>query len=189
MIDAPVVEAVVKIGGSLLSLSDALPPTLAALERIAATRAILIVPGGGPFADVVRAASTNHDLSDDDAHWMAILGMEQFALMLATRIRNAELVSRRGEIARALARGKIPVLAPYRWLREADPLPHSWDVTSDSIAAWVATQVHAPRLILIKPPGHDPSSAVDRYFDRARTPDVQVSIVTTDSLTGSWFPD
>ena len=86
-------------------------------------------------------------------------------------------------------RKKLPVLAPYRWLREADPLPHSWDVTSDSIAAWVASRIGARRLILIKPPGHDPRTAVDHYFDRALPPMVQVSIVTPDLLTGSWFPD
>jgi aspartokinase-like uncharacterized kinase len=187
--DAPVIEAVVKVGGALLSIDGALPRTLAALERIAAAHSILIVPGGGPFADAVRIAGTQYDLSDDDAHWMAILGMEQFALLLASRLRNAELVSRRGEISRAFVRHKLPVLAPYRWLREADPLPHSWDVTSDSIAAWVASQLGAPRLILIKPPGHDPHTAVDRYFDRARAPALQLSIVTPDTLTESWFLD
>ena len=156
MIDAPVIDAVVKIGGSLLSLDGVLPVTIAALERVAAERAILIVPGGGTFADAVRIASAQHDFGDDDAHWMAILGMEQFALLLASRMRNAELVHRHEDIAPALARGRIPVLAPYRWLRDADPLPHSWDVTSDSIAAWVASQIGARRLILIKPTGHDP---------------------------------
>jgi aspartokinase-like uncharacterized kinase len=184
-----VIDAVIKVGGSLLSLRDALTRTLASLERIARTRSILIVPGGGPFADAVRTASTQHDIGDDDAHWMAILGMEQFSLLLASRIRNAELVHRRGEIARAVARGRIPVLAPYRWLREADPLPHSWDVTSDSIAAWVASQLDARSLILIKPPGYDPRAAVDRYFERARAPAMPVSIVTPDSLTESSFPD
>jgi len=182
-------DAVIKVGGSLLSLGSALPRTLAALERLAATRSILIVPGGGPFADAVRVASEHHAISDDDAHWMAILGMEQFALLLASKVRNAELVHRPGEIARAAARKMIPVLAPYRWLREADPLPHSWDVTSDSIAAWVATRVGARELILIKPPGHDPRTAVDSYFDRARSPATKVSIVTPDTLTESWFPD
>ena len=52
-----------------------------------------------------------------------------------------------------LAAGRVPVIAPYRWLREADPLPHSWDVTSDSIAAWLASALGAARLVLVKPPG------------------------------------
>ncbi|MDQ2765690.1 MAG: uridylate kinase [Gemmatimonadota bacterium] len=182
-------DAVIKVGGSLLSLDDALPRTIAALEHLAISRSILVVPGGGPFADAVRAADDLDALGDDGAHWMAILGMEQFAILLASRIRNAELVHRRGEIARATVCGKIPVLAPYRWLREVDPLPHSWDVTGDSIAAWVASRVGARQLILIKPQGHDPRTAVDRHFDRARPPALKVSIVTPDMLTGSWFPD
>jgi aspartokinase-like uncharacterized kinase len=119
---------------------------------------------------------------------MAILGMDQYAILLASGLRNAELVRHRGEIARAQSRGNLPVLAPSQWLREADPLPHSWDVTSDSIAAWVAAEVGARRLILIKPSTHDRHTIVDRYFERARPPTLEYSIVTTDMLSGSWFP-
>lgn len=183
------IDAVVKVGGSLLGLDDALTRTLSALEVAARTHAILIVPGGGPFADAVRAVDQRHALGDDDAHWMALLGMEQLAVLLASRMRNAELVHRRGEIARAIVRGKIPVLAPYRWLRETDPLPHSWDVTSDSIAAWVATQIPARQLILIKPDAYDALTVVDRYFDRARAPSMKYSVMTPELLTRNWFPE
>lgn len=182
------IDAVVKVGGALLAIDDALASTLAALERAAQTHALVIVPGGGPFTDAVRAIDQRHSLSSDDAHWMAILGMEQFGILLASRIRNAELVHRRGEIARALARGRLPVLAPYRWIREADPLPHSWDVTSDSIAAWIASEIGAQQLILIKPDAHDTLTVVDRYFDRARSPSMKWTVITPASLTGSWFP-
>jgi aspartokinase-like uncharacterized kinase len=183
-----VIDAVVKVGGALLQLEDALARSLAALEQAASTHTLLIVPGGGPFADAVRAVDARHALRPSDAHWMAILGMEQFAILLASRLRHAELVHRRGEVARAHARGMLPVLAPYRWLRESDPLPHGWDVTSDSIAAWIASVVGARQLILIKPDAHDPSSAVDSYFDRARAPQMKYSIMTPAMLTGSWFP-
>lgn len=183
------IDAVVKVGGALLDSGDALARTISALELLAQNRTILIVPGGGPFADAVRSVSEQHPLSNDDAHWMAILGMDQFAILLASRIRNAELVHRRGEVARAHTRGKIPVLAPYRWLREADPLPHSWDVTSDSIAVWVAAELGARQLILIKPDAHDALTALDRYFDRARAPSLKYSILTPAMLTGSWFPE
>lgn len=182
------IDAVVKVGGSLLGLDDALARTLSALELAAHTHTSLIVPGGGPFAEAVRAVEQHHALTGDDAHWMAILGMEQLAVLLASRLRNAELIHRRGEIARAIVRGKIPVLAPYCWLRETDPLPHSWDVTSDSIAAWVATQVPARQLILIKPDAHDTLTVVDRYFDRARSPSMKYSVMTPAMLKGNWFP-
>jgi aspartokinase-like uncharacterized kinase len=182
------VDAVVKIGGALLGTGDALGRTLTALELVAREKTLLIVPGGGPFADAVRAADEKHSLTSDDAHWMAILGMDQFAILLASKMRNAVLVHRRGEIARAVVRGQTPVLAPYRWLREADPLPHSWDVTSDSIAAWIASAVAARQLILIKPDAHDALTVVDRYFDRARAPSMKCSIMSPAMLTGSWFP-
>ena len=182
------IDAVIKVGGALLATPHELATVIAALDEIAPGRSLLVVPGGGPFADSVRAVDRAHALAARDAHWMAILGMEQFAILLASRLENAELVHRRGEIARAHARGMIPVLAPYRWLREADPLPHSWDVTSDSIAAWIAGQVGARRLILIKPSAHDASAIVDRYFDRARPPSLDWSFVTPAMLSGNWFP-
>lgn len=182
------IDAVIKVGGALLSLDDALPRFVSAVRRIPAERSFVVIPGGGPFADVVRSVDEHCSLSPDDAHWMAILGMDQYAILLASRIANAELVHRHGEIARAHARGRIPVLAPYRWLREADPLPHSWDVTSDSIAAWIAARVGARQLILIKPSGRDAHSTVDRYFERARSPALKCSVVTPDMLNGNWFP-
>lgn len=183
-----VIDAVIKIGGALLSLDDALPRALTAIELLSPDLSLVIVPGGGPFADAVRSVHERHSLTPDDAHWMAILGMDQYAILLVSRLRNAELVSRPGEIARAHARGRIPVLAPYQWLRDADPLPHSWNVTSDSIAAWVATEIGARQLILIKPSARDRHTILDRYFDRARPPSLGYSIVTPDMLSGSWFP-
>lgn len=182
------IDTVVKVGGALLSLDDALPRLVDALNRIPPGRSFMVIPGGGPFADAVRSVDRLHSLSADDAHWMAILGMDQYAMFLASRIPNAELVHRHGEIARARARGRIPVLAPYRWLLEADPLPHSWDVTSDSIAVWIAVQVGARQLVLIKASTHDEHSIVDRYFDRARPAGLKCSIITPDMFSGNWFP-
>ena len=184
----PVIDAVIKIGGALLSLDDALARTIAALEHLSSDRSFVVVPGGGPFADVVRTVSERHALGADEAHWMAIMGMDQYAILLASRITNAELVYRRGDIARALARKRIPVLAPFRWLREADPLPHSWDVTSDSIAAWIAGEIGARHLILIKASTHWRDDVVDRYLERARPPGVALSLVTPDMLSRTWFP-
>jgi hypothetical protein len=75
----------------------------------------------------------------------------------------------------------VAVLAPYRWLREADPLPHTWDVTSDSIAAWIAGQVGAQRLVLVKPPGAIEGDLVDPYFTRVLPVGVKRLIVRGDS--------
>jgi 5-(aminomethyl)-3-furanmethanol phosphate kinase len=122
---------VVKLGGSLYHRVPVLVPILMAAER-----PLVIVPGGGPFANAVREAR----IDDDTAHWMAIAAMEQFGLYMA---------SYGLPVTDSLAvPGHPVVLLPYRCLREKDPLPHSWDVTSDTIAAWVADSLGLDLLLL-----------------------------------------
>ena len=99
---------------------------------------------------------------------MAILGMDQYAHLLAARIDSGTVVAGREQIADAHRREQIPVLAPSAWLKAVDPLPHSWDVTSDSIAAWVAGEIGAARLLLIKPPGARGPDLVDAHFQKTQ---------------------
>jgi hypothetical protein len=113
---------------------------------------------------------------------MAVLAMDQFAHLIVDRRAQAALVTGPVEIERALAEDRLPVLAPYRWLRERDPLPHAWDVTSDSIAAWVADALGAHRLVLVKPPHAEGVGLVDPYFSRALPLYVETRIVTADRL-------
>jgi dihydroneopterin aldolase len=108
--------------------------------------------------------------------------MDQYAHLVASRLAGATIVDEPDGIRRALASGQVPVLAPSRWLQEADPVPHSWDVTSDSIAAWVAGQVGATELLLIKPPHARGDSLVDRFFSRALPATVTVRIVPADQV-------
>jgi aspartokinase-like uncharacterized kinase len=175
------VDVVIKLGGGIAAHLAHFDAVLDAVARGARAQRLLIVPGGGVFADAVRDADRRLGLSDDAAHWMAILGMNQFAHVLAERLRGGALLEDRSEIDAALDAGAIPVLAPYRWMREADPLPHSWDVTSDSIAAWVAGVVGARQLVLVKPPGAE-GGVVDPCFARALPAGVTPTIVPADRL-------
>jgi len=176
------VEVVVKIGGGLLKSAGDLERVLGTIASAARERRLLVVPGGGPFADAVRAVDAQVHLSDDAAHWMAILAMDQYAHLLAARLEGAALVADPAEIAAALAAGHVPVLAPYRWMRETDPLPHSWDVTSDSIAAWIAGAVGARRLVLIKPAGASGDNLVDPHFQRCLPPGMSWEVTAADRL-------
>ena len=108
--------------------------------------------------------------------------MDQYAHAITSRLPDSVLVTGRDDVDRAFARQRIPVLAPYVWLREADPLPHSWDVTSDSIAAWIAGQVGASRLVLVKPAGASGPSVVDSCFERFLAPGIETAIVTADRI-------
>ena len=176
------IETVVKIGGGVLADRATFASVLAAIGDIARSRRVLIVPGGGPFADAVREMDRREHLSDDAAHWMAILAMDQYAELIASRLAGSALVWSPDEIHDAIDAGAIPVLAPSRWLRAADPLPHSWEVTSDSIAAWVAGAVGATQLVLVKPPGARGDAVVDPYFERALGANVSHVIVTADRI-------
>jgi aspartokinase-like uncharacterized kinase len=184
---------VIKVGGSLGAHPARLRRLMEALAGAARRHWLVVVPGGGSFADEVRRADRRFRLGDSAAHWMAILAMDQYGHLLAELAPGAVLVRDR----RSLAPCRLNVLAPFAWLRRADPLPHSWDVTSDSIAAWIARALRAQRLMLVKHedgfigpergPGSMPphvrqivldafAGAVDPYFARALDPAI-----------GCWF--
>jgi aspartokinase-like uncharacterized kinase len=107
---------------------------------------------------------------------MAVLAMDQCAHLLAGMRTELTIATSEREVESSIASGRIPVVAPYRWLRDADPLPHTWDVTSDSISAWIASTLGATQLVLVKPPGAAGEGAVDSYFARAIAPGLRWSI-------------
>jgi 5-(aminomethyl)-3-furanmethanol phosphate kinase len=136
------VLTVVKIGGGLGD--DVLPALCTTLGELGERHPLIVVPGGAGFADAVRDADRRFGLDAAATHRMAILGMEQFGWLLSELIPGAE---RRADLA-AVGAGRTTVLLPAG-LR-LDALPESWHVTSDSIAAWVACEVGADRLVLVK---------------------------------------
>jgi aspartokinase-like uncharacterized kinase len=122
---------VVKLGGSLLTHLPRIVPALCASPS-----PHLIIPGGGTFADDVRESG----LADDDAHWMAIAAMDLYGRLIA-----AQGI---GTTTHLIRPKKTCVLLPYCVMQERDPLPHTWDVTSDTIAAWIASVLGTDLLVL-----------------------------------------
>ena len=125
---------VVKVGGGLGrgAGDDALRAVCTVLGELAERHPLLVVPGGAAFADAVRDHDRRFGLRATTSHRMAILGMEQFGWLLSDLIPGAE---RRTDLG-AFADGRATVLLPAEL--PLDGLPTSWEVTSDSIAAWVA---------------------------------------------------
>jgi probable H4MPT-linked C1 transfer pathway protein len=173
---------VVKLGGSLLSTPDVWRDVIATIAAFDTSNRLVVVPGGGPFADRVRDMDARIGLSDTVAHWLAIRAMDQHADLIAAADARLTRVDDAAGVAAAHAQQRVPVLAPLAWLRRVDPLPHSWEVTSDSIAAWAADVLAAVRLVLIKPSGASGPSAVDRYFTRALPPDVPWTTCNSSQL-------
>ena len=144
---------VAKVGGSLLDLS-ALRAILRAWLK-AQPGPVLLVPGGGRHADRVRRFDQRHHLSPTACHRLAIRAMSRNARFLKGLMApQVELVDSWVEAQNAGRERIVPILDPDRLLRadcsNAEALPHSWDVTSDSIAARVAILGHAPMLVLLK---------------------------------------
>ncbi len=122
---------VVKLGGSLHQKIPEIVPLLCQSGR-----PLLVVPGGGLFADAVR----QEQVDDDAAHWMAIAAMVQYAWVIASHgMRATDILA----VPETTA-----VFLPYITMRQRDPLPHSWDVTSDTIAAWIANELGIELLVL-----------------------------------------
>jgi aspartokinase-like uncharacterized kinase len=138
---------VLKLGGSH-AFAQHLRDWLVAIARGAGH--VVVVPGGGPFADAVRAAQAKMEFDEAAAHHMALLAMEQYGRALASlapRFRPAETLA---AIRRLLREEQVPVWAPTRMVLAARDIPCSWEVTSDSLALWLARRLGAARVVLVK---------------------------------------
>ena len=106
---------------------------------------LLVVPGGAWFADAVRDADRRFALPATTSHHMAILG-DGAVRLAAERADPGRRALRRARRAPRPAGRRVLLPAALA----LDALPASWEVTSDSIAAWVAGEAGAGRLVLVK---------------------------------------
>ncbi len=143
---------VVKVGGSLSQDPEKLRALCRRLNQLAKTQRIVVVPGGGEFADCVRALDKRFALSAAVAHHMAILGMDQYGLLLSDLIPNCQVVNSLEEV-KNVSVGRVVVFLPSTFMFFDDGLPNSWEVTSDSIAAYIAGKLKAEQILLMKDVG------------------------------------
>jgi aspartokinase-like uncharacterized kinase len=142
-------DAVIKIGGSLAEDPERLRALCAKLSEFAKKYAIVVVPGGGRFADVVRDFDKRFTLSSEISHRMAVLGMDQFGLLLSQIIPNSRATYLLNDAKQFSEIGVVPVFLPSRLMFKEDPLENSWNVTSDSISMYVASRLHAAKVLLV----------------------------------------
>lgn len=145
---------VFKFGGSVLTL-DRLAVRLRTVLEMRAAQRRLIVTGGGAVADVVRQWSRLHHLDDDIAHWMAVSSLD-LNRQLLQELLECNSVRSRAEADSIWDTDCSPLcleMTPFLSYEETvvpDHLPHDWNVTSDSLAAWVAIRWAAEELVMVK---------------------------------------
>ena len=142
-------DAVLKIGGSL-NRADCLEALCGQVRRLGESFHLMVVPGGGVFADEVRKAYKRFKLSETAAHCMALSAMDQYGYVLNHLIAGSLLTPDLTTACRAVESGKVSILLPSASVLQHSDLPHSWQVTSDTIAAWASHRADCRRLILLK---------------------------------------
>ncbi|MBI1249781.1 hypothetical protein GC197_18295 [bacterium] len=179
-----------KVGGSLFDLPDLGRRLKSLREERFPGEAVVVIPGGGAFADVVRQVDQVHHLPGETAHRMALQAMRISAAMVAQLV-GEELLddpTMQQELARQWKENNPaePKLAVWDVIdvwdsaqasleKQWGEIPTDWSVTSDSIAAALAWHWGAEKLVLCKSidrPANDDYQAwadagmVDRCFPR-----------------------
>lgn len=140
---------VVKVGGALLRDEglEGLRRACAEVTEIAEERPVLVVPGGGPFADAVRAVDERVGFDDATAHLLALRAMDQLGLLLSPLLPGAELLD---DLVTPRSLGLLGAAAAFEGRAG---IPESWAVTSDSLAVFAAAAIGAREAVLLKSVG------------------------------------
>jgi aspartokinase-like uncharacterized kinase len=138
---------VVKVGGGLLRDEglDGLRRACAEVNEIATRQPVLVVPGGGPFADSVRASDKQIGYPDEVAHVLAMRAMDQLGVLLVPLLPDAELLED------LIAPEGLSVLAVAPAFTDRPGVPQTWAVTGDSLAVLAAGAIGAEEAVLLKP--------------------------------------
>jgi hypothetical protein len=175
---------VVKLGGSLAASSD-----LKRWARLLArsSRPLVVVPGGGGFANAVREAQSVHRFPDAVAHRMAMLAMHQTGLMLAALERRFTTAESLAQIRAALAAGRIPVWLPLSMADRDRLIPADWSITSDGLAARLAERLGAAAVCLVKSRVVEPRLGAEVLVKRGIVDPQFEAIVTRSELAWRIF--
>jgi len=138
---------VIKIGGGLLRDEglDGLRHACADVVELSRRQPVLVVPGGGPFADAVRAVDAQVALSDEVAHALALRAMDQLGVVLVSLLPALE------PLARLAAPHGLGLVTAATAFADRAGIPESWAVTSDSLAVLAAGVIGAEEVVLLKP--------------------------------------
>ncbi|MFX1304606.1 MAG: hypothetical protein ACFFBV_06690 [Promethearchaeota archaeon] len=143
--------SIFKIGGKILEDFENLKSTISQLTQIFnenLIQKIILIPGGGSLANFIRKVYSELKFTEELAHWMGIISMNYNGLELSKKFPKLEIIEdfdRLKKLSKSFC-----IFLPYKFLKENDKLPHSWDVTSDSITLFLARELGLQECFLIK---------------------------------------
>lgn len=165
---------IVKIGGKILEDPEDLNATISQFRQLLYDKEIIqkivIIPGGGSYANFIRKLDKKLDIcgsyanfiskidkrlniGNELAHWMGIYAMEYNGMEISKKYSDIKCIKNFGEL-QGLLRKKteklFSIFFPYDFLFEVDELPHGWDVTSDAITLYIAHKLNLKECFLIK---------------------------------------
>lgn len=176
---------VIKVGGSLMG-SPELERWLEIFVKFSDGQ-IIIVPGGGVFADAVRESQKVSKISDACAHRLAVLAMDQYGLLLANMNPGLAIARTECEIDERTWQHRAIVWLPSTMVLADESIPKSWDVTSDSIAAWLAEKLDAKYLILLKSDKPDKTELCLKMMTKDGVVDEAFSDYVSNKAFGRWM--
>lgn len=161
--------AVVKVGGSLFDLPNLRVRLRKFIEESGDWR-LCFVAGGGASADVVRGLQPTHQLPDAAAHRLAMESLRVGEQLLCELVPDSQLVRSATEVHQTFSLTRVCVVQTTSFVtgEACEPvLDETWDVTSDSIAAWIARVLAAQRLVLLKSTEPPDEVSTSRRVDEA----------------------
>lgn len=143
--------SIFKIGGKILEDFENLNSTISQLTQIfneSLIQKIILIPGGGSLANFIRKVYNELKFTEELAHWMGIISMNYNGLELSKKFPKLEVIEDFDKLKKISK--SFCIFLPYQFLKENDKLPHSWDVTSDSITLFLAKELGLHECFLIK---------------------------------------
>ncbi|QDT73801.1 amino acid kinase family protein [Lacipirellula limnantheis] len=146
---------VVKVGGSLFDLPDLGARLRRWLELQRPAHNVLLA-GGGPLVEQIRAWHADEPIEDAAAHWMCVDLLTVTAHMLHAWMPEIPLVEDDCLLCQRVGEPGATIFGPAPWMRHSEPglpgtwLPTNWETTSDSIAGRLAAALVADEFVLMK---------------------------------------
>ncbi len=144
-------SVIFKIGGKILEDFEDLNSTLSQLTQLydnGRIQKIILIPGGGTLANFIRKVYSELKLTEELGHWMGVISMNYNGIEIGKKFPKLDVIE---DLNRLKKLDKcLCIFLPYQFLKETDRLPHSWDVTSDSITLFLAKELEIHHCFLIK---------------------------------------